>query len=411
MTAGTAGVPHLPGPVGRTVRLALGIVSLQAAVGAVLALVDGVSGPPRTSDTGLVIAALIAFWLTPSVFDVGLGTRLGNGWRLAVAGGIALSAAVGLALGAVGTGFSIGVLVWVAVTLGWLGVAFLVAVVLRTPGCEMRALQHLASVVRSEDREFVACPGPLQPLDEWEARTTGRAVPYAQEVQHMRFATPAAHELVAALDRAAGLLDEPQRRVALATYRLLADRAPVAPEGIAKATGINATTITSWLDEWPGVFRDPDGRVVGFWGLALSPLSPRYELVDHHTGEVVGYAWCAWDTLFLPALLGRTLDVTAADGLSGATITLTVAPDGVRSLGPANTVVSFQAPTDEWDEDILTSFCHKVLFFADGPGAEAWMAERDDDLFTLSAAAAFDIGRRWVTERYGDALLTADRER
>jgi len=223
--------------------------------------------------------------------------------------------------------------------------------------------------------------------------------------------TPSAHELVAALGRAAGQLDDSRRRVALATYRLLADRAPVAPEGIADATGINAATITSWLDEWPGVFRDPDGRVVGFWGLALSPLSPRYELVDHHTGDTVGYAWCAWDTLFLPALLGRTLDVTAADGASGTPITLTVTPDGVRTLDPANTVVSFQIPTDEWDEDILTSFCHEVLFFADGVAAQAWMADRDDEPFALSAEAAFDIGRRWVSERYGDALLFAEGER
>ncbi len=47
-----------------------------------------------------------------------------------------------------------------------------------TPGCEMRSLPHLVTVALPGDRTFVACPGPLQPLDEWEARTTGRAVPH-----------------------------------------------------------------------------------------------------------------------------------------------------------------------------------------------------------------------------------------
>ena len=60
------------------------------------------------------------------------------------------------------------------------GVAFLVAAVLRTPGCEMRSLPHLASLALPDRRDFVACPGPLQPLDEWEARTTGRAEPYVR---------------------------------------------------------------------------------------------------------------------------------------------------------------------------------------------------------------------------------------
>ncbi len=125
----TTGVPLLPGPVGRIVRL-------------------------------------------------GLGTNHGNRWRLLAAAAIAASTLVGLAAGAPGTGLTIGLLTWIAVTMGWLGTAFLVATVLRTPGCEMRSLAHLASHVLPGDRDFVACPGPLQPLDAWEARTTGRAEPY-----------------------------------------------------------------------------------------------------------------------------------------------------------------------------------------------------------------------------------------
>lgn len=178
MRADPDAVPYRPGPVGRVVRLVLGLLCLQSAIGAVVALVAGVSGPPATSDTGLVVAIVVAAWLTPAVFDVGVGRQYGNWWRLAVGIGIALAAAGGAALGNAGTGLTIAILVWIAVTLGWLGVAFVVAAVLRTPGCEMRALPHLASLVLPGGHGFVACPGPLQPLDEWEARATGRAEPY-----------------------------------------------------------------------------------------------------------------------------------------------------------------------------------------------------------------------------------------
>lgn len=193
MSATSTSVPYRPGPIGRIVRLILGLLVLQAAIEAVLRLVDGVSGFPGTDDVGLLVAIVVAAWLTPTVYDIGLGTNHGNQWRLVAAAGIGAAALGGLAIGAPGTGLTIGILVWVAITLGWLGVAFLVATVLRTPGCEMRSLPHLASLVLPGERDFVACPGPLQPLDEWEARSTGRAERNRAEVacEHRRRDPPA----------------------------------------------------------------------------------------------------------------------------------------------------------------------------------------------------------------------------
>lgn len=178
MSVTASGIPYLPGPVGRIVRLVLGLLTIQSSAGAVLELIDGVSGAPSADDTGFVIAVVIAAWLAPPVYDLGLGTDHGNRWRLVAGAAIGASTLAGVAVGAPGTGFTVGALVWIAVTLGWLGVAFLVAAALRTPGCEMRSLPHLASLVLPGERDFVACSGPLQPLDEWEARTTGRAEPY-----------------------------------------------------------------------------------------------------------------------------------------------------------------------------------------------------------------------------------------
>lgn len=138
-------------------RLLLGLVVIQAAGGAVLALIEGVSGPPDTGDTGLLIATGIAAWLTPTVYDIGLGTHHGSRWRLLAATGIAAATLIGLALGAPGTGLTAGLLVWIAITMGWLGVAFLVATVLRTPGCEMR---YLTSPASSPPETVTTSPAP-----------------------------------------------------------------------------------------------------------------------------------------------------------------------------------------------------------------------------------------------------------
>lgn len=216
---------------------------------------------------------------------------------------------------------------------------------------------------------------------------------------------PTIDALVDALAAAGGTLDDDQRRTALTTYRLLARGSPVTDATIAGATGLSEDVIEGYFAEWEGVFRNgDDDAIVGFWGLALEPLTPRYELVDHDTGEAVGYAWCAWDTLFLPTVLGRTLDVTATDGHTGEPVTLIVGADGAQHVSPRGAVVSFVAPDTPWESDVLTTFCHKVLFFTGQANADAWIAQHPDTLFSLDVDDAFDLGRRWLADRYGDSL-------
>ncbi|SDD66467.1 hypothetical protein [Kordiimonas lacus] len=54
-----------------------------------------------------------------------------------------------------------------------LGLAFVVAALIRTPGCEMRAFHHLFSLVTGTPIKEHHCPiGPLGPIDRWEVRQT-----------------------------------------------------------------------------------------------------------------------------------------------------------------------------------------------------------------------------------------------
>ena len=50
-----------------------------------------------------------------------------------------------------------------------LGLAFLIAAIIATPGCEMRALHHLFSRVTGVQTQQHVCPiGPLGAIDRWE---------------------------------------------------------------------------------------------------------------------------------------------------------------------------------------------------------------------------------------------------
>lgn len=173
-------IPYLPGPVGRVVRLLLGVALANLVLSLVDLMVDGFSGWPEGGGADVFVGIVITVWLAPTVWDIGLGSALGHGWHGVAAGGAALAAAGWAAFGSPGTGAAYWLLTWISVTLGWLAVSFVLAALLRTPGCEMRAFRHVLSRLVGDDDGFVACPGPLQPLDEWEARATGMARPYPE---------------------------------------------------------------------------------------------------------------------------------------------------------------------------------------------------------------------------------------
>jgi alkylmercury lyase len=110
--------------------------------------------------------------------------------------------------------------------------------------------------------------------------------------------TPSLDVLTDALAGATPRLDAQTRPLALALYHGLARGRPVADATLALETSMTLEQVRSTLDTWCGAFRNNDEDIIGFWGLAITEM-PHSLVVD----GVQLYAWCAWDTLFLPAIL------------------------------------------------------------------------------------------------------------
>ena len=104
------------------------------------------------------------------------------------------------------------------------------------------------------------------------------------------------------------------------------------------------------------------------------------------------WAWCAWDTLFLPRRLGATLDVLSLCPTTRTPISLRVSPDSVESVVPDSVVVSFLQPTRPFDADVVGSFCHFVHFFVDRQAGEDWTGEHPGTFLT-SLDDAFEVAR------------------
>ncbi len=202
-------------------------------------------------------------------------------------------------------------------------------------------------------------------------------------------------EVADAVIRAFPKLSKREQAVSLALYRLLARGQPLPTAALAEETGLSSGKVQDIIEKWRGVYVDPDGALVGYWGLALSPMKHRFRVNEQDL-----YTWCAWDALFIPPILGIEADVTSECPVSGRAIKLRVTPTGVASAQPSSTVLSFLTPERaRIEDDVIQNFCHYVHFFASGTDGAQWVA-RNPGTFLMSLADACELGRRKNAAQY-----------
>jgi alkylmercury lyase len=142
------------------------------------------------------------------------------------------------------------------------------------------------------------------------------------------------------------------------------------------------------LANWPNVDYDEDRRAVAFSGLSLTPTAHRFTVSGRQL-----YTWCAWDTLFLPAMLGMSAEVESMCPITGTKVRLVVDPDGVRTYDPEAVGVSFPSPATTSTADIVRSFCCHVHFLAGPAAAEQWLSRHAGGT-VLELDDAYELGRK-----------------
>jgi len=178
--------------------------------------------------------------------------------------------------------------------------------------------------------------------------------------------------------------------LAVALIRLLGAGQPVPPAALAQTVNRPEGEVIERLEHWPNVELDQQSRVVGFSGLALSPTPYRFRVGDRQL-----YTWCAWDTLFLPALLDETASVHSTCALTSADVELVVSPGGLQNFGPGELYVTFPALADTHAGDIRNSFCCHVVFLAGAQTAHTWKAAHAGGT-VLPVDAAYELGHRTI---------------
>ena len=193
-------------------------------------------------------------------------------------------------------------------------------------------------------------------------------------------------------------LDSQAQRVSLTLYRLLARGEPVSRVRLAQEADCPLAQVAALLDNWPGIYYGDDGRIVGYWGLALGEMSHTL-----HCDTRTLYTWCAWDTLFLPELLNQPARVTSTDPVSGTVLELDVTPEGTHTRGPHEVWMSFLMPSVGMGKTIVSSFCHYIHFFASERSGREFMS-KNDGTFLLRLTEAVDLAHLKNVAQYPDVL-------
>ncbi|KAA0080856.1 organomercurial lyase MerB [Paraburkholderia sp. T12-10] len=166
--------------------------------------------------------------------------------------------------------------------------------------------------------------------------------------------------------------------------RELSKGAPVSPAALALALDWPVGRVTTALEQAVSTEWDDDGNVVGY-GLTLRETP--------HTFEVGGrrlYTWCAFDTLFFPALIEKTAHVVSRCAATCVPVSLTVTPTVIQDVAPAGAAVSLILPQDM--PDIRATFCCHVHFFASDASGHDW-ASRHTTAEIVNVRDAFAVGR------------------
>ena len=159
-----------PGIIGRTARLLFAVLCLYT-VWSVLEHSGAFLFTTQAVLARFVVAIAFAFWLFPYVVNIGFSKAWRRRPQVAVVVLLLAAAAASWVYygGILGPPVGLVVFVWLIYVFGHLGVSFALAFVLVTPGCEMRAIPHLWTLLTGRATKEHYCPGPLDRIDKWEA--------------------------------------------------------------------------------------------------------------------------------------------------------------------------------------------------------------------------------------------------
>jgi alkylmercury lyase len=183
-------------------------------------------------------------------------------------------------------------------------------------------------------------------------------------------------------------------RVTIKTIQALSRGNPVPPEQLAEIWEMPIEHVSSILERASvnGQAQvDAQGNLIG-GVLSLVPTTNRIAF----DGDEL-YAWCAYDAIYAPGVVGKTANIVSEDPLTREPIKVTISPSGVQNVQPAGAVVSVVNANTDFRAGPTSPRCSLQLFFSSRDSATRWLGDRTD-VIILSVEEVFEIARQFQIE-------------
>ena len=161
-----------PGIIGRSVRLLLGVLCLYALRDLIIYRTELIE-TPVSSLPNFVLMIGLCICIINYVVNIGFSKNWGRMPVYISLGVFGLLAAASFVIEGNADSRILGtpIFVWLFYFYGHLGISFVIASLLATPGCEMRAIPDLIGRTTGQGAQEHHCPAAfITKIDEWEQR-------------------------------------------------------------------------------------------------------------------------------------------------------------------------------------------------------------------------------------------------
>jgi alkylmercury lyase len=183
-------------------------------------------------------------------------------------------------------------------------------------------------------------------------------------------------------------------RLQVLALQLLAEGNPVSPESLADAWEMPLEQVNAIFEQAAaqGTLQlDDAGHMVGSY-LSLLPTNHKFRVEDKTL-----YAWCAYDAIYLPGIIGKNAVIESSDPYSGEPIQVKTSPDGEIDLQPEGIVVTVVGIDADTRGGAESPRCSQMHFFRSYENAEQWSGDYAD-VSILTVHQVFELAREFQIE-------------
>lgn len=180
-------------------------------------------------------------------------------------------------------------------------------------------------------------------------------------------------------------------RVTIRTMQALSKGKPVSPTQLAAIWEMPVEQVSVILNQANENGRaeiDANGDLVG-GVLSLNPTPHEVLIGNEHL-----YAWCAWDAIYAPGVVGKPAQIISKDPVTGETIKVSMTTTGIETVQPESAVVSVVGTEVDMRGGPESSRCTQMLFFESRESAKQWV-QNHKGVFILTLEEAFELAKEF----------------